>query len=113
VSLAIDIDKVEGVLLADGWHDVDGASFTVDVYEFVQGEQLLVGGGQVAGVPSTGATWRERNGDVLACPLTAILAVRWKGEARGLSTAAREAGRQANEQARRRAASYGRGARPG
>jgi hypothetical protein len=64
-SLAIDIDKVEAVLLGDGWHDVvffEGKrSFEIDAYEFIQkGDEksfdLRVGGGTVEGVPSTGGT---------------------------------------------------------
>jgi hypothetical protein len=30
----IDVETVEAVLLADGWHDVIDASFDVDFYEF-------------------------------------------------------------------------------
>ena len=40
MSLAIDVDKVGGVLLADGWHKVrwqDGRStFDIDAYEYVR-----------------------------------------------------------------------------
>ena len=35
MSLAIDVDKVEKVLLADGWHVVSNQSLTMDAYEFV------------------------------------------------------------------------------
>ena len=38
MSLAIDIDKVSDVLLADGWHHVEFAkgkrSFVIDAYDF-------------------------------------------------------------------------------
>jgi len=35
MSLAIDIDKVATVLLADGWHTVEDDSFDIDAYEYV------------------------------------------------------------------------------
>lgn len=76
MSLAIQIDKVMEILLSDGWHRVEPGSFTVDSYEFLQGDELLVSGGQVAGVPSTGAGWKELNASPMACPLTSILALR-------------------------------------
>jgi hypothetical protein len=37
MSLAIDIDQVTGVLLADGWHDVVDVSFEIDSYEYLRG----------------------------------------------------------------------------
>jgi len=90
VSLAIDIDKVSQVLLADGWHDVSRSSFDLDSYEFVQNVDddgplphgskaeslVLLAGGKVQGIPSTGATWRESDGSKMYCPVTAVLAVR-------------------------------------
>ena len=39
MSLAIDIDTVTDVLLADGWHKVKSASFDTDSYEF--GEKVV------------------------------------------------------------------------
>ena len=89
MGLAVDIDKVSDVLLADGWHHVEFANgkstFVIDAYEFLEhrGEgrepTVHVGGGTVAGVPSTGAEWLERQSGksyVVTCPLTSILAVR-------------------------------------
>ena len=89
MSLAIDIDKVSHVLLADGWHHVEFAkgksSFVIDAYDFLEhrgeGREPIshVSGGIVAGVTSTGAQWLERKSGksyVVACPLTAILAVK-------------------------------------
>lgn len=77
MSLAIVTDKVEGVLLADKWHDVKPGSFTVDAYEFIEGGKTVLAGGQVQGITSTGAKWTEPTGTVVACPLTAVLAVKW------------------------------------
>jgi hypothetical protein len=88
MSLEIEADKISDVLLADGWHHVEFAkgksTFGIDAYEFLEhrGEEretALVGGGTVAGVPSTGAEWLERQSGksyVVTCPLTSILAVR-------------------------------------
>lgn len=76
MSLAIDVDKVTAVLLADGWHRVSDKSFAVDAYEFLsEGD---VERRVREGVPSTGATWTEAQhaGTRFFCPLTAILAVR-------------------------------------
>ena len=91
MSLAIDIDKVEAVLLADGWHYVKGKSFGIDTYDFVEGKNaqgdfvVVLGGGVCEGVVSIGAMWREeplpesdplREVFTVACPLTSILALR-------------------------------------
>jgi hypothetical protein len=91
MSLTIDVGIVSQVLLADGWHDVSNASFDLDAYEFVQSDDdggpvpsgfkraeptVLLAGGRVEGVPSTGATWRESDGSIMYCPITAVLAVR-------------------------------------
>lgn len=78
MSLNIDIDRVVAVLLADGWHKVAKKSFTLDAYEFQEGGRNVLGGSQVAGVPSTGAAWTEPNGEIVCAPLTAVLAVKHK-----------------------------------
>lgn len=91
MGLAIDVNKVRRVLLTDGeWHEVvqqNGVStFNIDAYEFIRAREggrdpiILVGGGQVAGVSGTGATWLEKvdsgsKGRLICCPLTSILAV--------------------------------------
>ena len=86
MSLAIDVDRVAAVLLADGWHKVDFdekgvSSFALDAYEFIrehgQGKapDLLHGGGQ-SDVCAIGATWLEKDASFY-CPLTSVLAVRY------------------------------------
>jgi hypothetical protein len=87
MSLVINTDNVWEVLLADGWHKVepldDGddeqSSFNIDAYEYVEGtgrDRLVVlGGGRCAGVPSTGASWQEKDG-VVSIPVTSIIAVK-------------------------------------
>lgn len=79
MSLAISVDKIEAVLLADGWHTVKDKSFDVDAYEYTanDGTMTLLAGGAVTGVPRTGASWTERDGTKVFCPLTAILAVKY------------------------------------
>jgi hypothetical protein len=80
MSLNIDVDKVEAVLLADGWHRVSKGTFGLDAYEYVDKGDTVLPSGRVEGVPSTGAMWKD--GDtIVACPVTAILAVRWKAPA--------------------------------
>lgn len=78
MSLAIDVDRVTHVLFADGWHKVKGTSFVMDAYEYIYQGELVLGGGQAVGVPSTGAEWTEPNGAHIACPVNAILAVKFK-----------------------------------
>ena len=69
MGLAIDVEQVSNVLLADGWHGVVDQSFRLDAYEYL---------GQNAPGPSftMGATWKEKDGAVIFCPMTAILAVK-------------------------------------
>ena len=89
MSLAIDVDKVEAVLLSDGqWYEVqpfsDGrSSFALDAYEYVQHhptdnfkDQVLLRGGGENLLPATGATWNGADGKTFYCPLTSIMAVR-------------------------------------
>ena len=94
MSLAINANIVSAVLLADGWHgvewlDADLSSFTLDAYEYLDGEKevgqgnafVLLGGGQEKHVPSTGFTFIEMIEFTkmrVSGPLTAVLAVRHK-----------------------------------
>lgn len=81
VSLLIDIDDVERVLLADGWHNVVDRSFTMDAYEYVRaadGEKgrpipYMLGGVEPL-LPATGFEFRSEQGWICG-PITAILAV--------------------------------------
>lgn len=82
MSLAIDVDRVHRVLLADGWHTVDDWSFTLDAYEYLwyangpgRDPIVLHGGGQV-GVCATGFCFTDEEGGRISGPLTAILAIR-------------------------------------
>lgn len=75
MSLSIEVDDVRRVLLADGWHPVRGGSFSLDSYEFVYGEQILLGGGRCEGVPSIGFEFVDPEGVRVSGPLTSIIAV--------------------------------------
>ena len=77
MSLAIDVDIIEKVLLSDGWHEVAGGSVQVDAYEYIRGGRAVLPAGQVHGLTPTGAQWREPSGSMVACPITAVLAVMW------------------------------------
>ena len=84
MSLAIDVDTVTAVLLADGWHDVIDDSFDVDAYEFEEkigeGEdpRILHGGGQ-SGISDSGFVCRTSQG-MICGPLTSLLAVKVRTE---------------------------------
>ncbi|MGD9701985.1 MAG: hypothetical protein AB7Q42_04435 [Acidimicrobiia bacterium] len=92
MSLAIDVDTVSAVLLADGWHDVHDASFSLDSYEFVWSgksgvtvaqteksnpdrDPILVHGGGQSGICATGFAMNTGRGWMYG-PLTSVLAVR-------------------------------------
>jgi hypothetical protein len=84
MSLAIDVDKVTRVLLADGWHDVANDSFSLDAYEYLwhhrgadRDPMVLHGGGQ-SGICSNGFAFTDPDGRHLCGPLTAVLAVETK-----------------------------------
>ena len=97
MSLAIEVDDITQVLLADGWHTVDDASFGIDSFEFMwregMGDSPSLGGGQekqIAAAGHRGSTAREHiaaagfsftEGDHVVCgPLTSVLAVKVKAK---------------------------------
>lgn len=79
MSLALDIDRVNSVLLADGWHVVEPlpkgvSSFVLDAYEYVWSgdpdESYQDREGSKLG-------WRcHSGGEVLAGPMSSLLAVK-------------------------------------
>jgi hypothetical protein len=86
MSLAIDVDEVTAVLLADGWHKVAEESFDIDSYEFVAGSRTVHGGGD-SDVCASGFQFKERvrpdepggsrgQAVIIRGPLSAVLAVR-------------------------------------
>lgn len=77
MSLAIQVDEITAVLLADGWHDVHGKSFDIDSYEF-KSERLLLHGGGRDGISASGFDFTAADGIRLTGPLSSILAVRRK-----------------------------------
>jgi len=95
MSLAIDVDKITGVLLADGWHVVDKnregkSTFGIDSYEYLwycredkYDPEVLLGGGRDSHTTAYGAHWEERGGVEMFCPITSILAVHYGDSKRG------------------------------
>ena len=92
MSLAIDVDTVSKVLLADGWHVVVDQTFSVDSYEYQwsgrngvsvaqlaaeagSSDPLRVHGGGQSGVCAAGFSFKGEDGSCLAGPLTAVVAV--------------------------------------
>lgn len=91
MSLAIDVERVQRVLLAHGWHLVESvrldggdraSTFRIDSYEFVEGRarpggevSVLLGGGQEALITTRGFSFHEVQGGFFCGPLTSVLAV--------------------------------------
>ena len=75
MSLNIDIDDINEVLLADGWYSVHDQSFVLDSYEYMWQGDAVHGGGE-SGICSTGFSFKVDNGTKITGPLTAVLAVR-------------------------------------
>jgi hypothetical protein len=76
MSLAINPELITKILLADGWHEVEPNSLIIDAYEYVEDGVFLFGGSSTNSLTDTGASWREKDGTRVDCPMTAILAVR-------------------------------------
>ncbi len=82
MSLAIELDYVKGVLLADGWHEVEEQSFYLDTFEFVwgvdaQGKPNVVHAAGAGGVSAGGFSFIDERGDRLFGPITSIIAVHY------------------------------------
>ena len=94
MSLAIDVDKVCAVLLADGWHQVDWArgrdgqwssSFSYDAYEYTYGDHYV----QDDKNSSTGYEFWE--GMLRVCgPMLAILSVKVYSEEQSIRRGKKE-----------------------
>lgn len=78
MSLAIDINKVTHVLLADGWHKVRDNSFLLDSYEFISGKPSnfnIEHGGGDSDICAVGFYFLSDRCEIFG-PLTSILAVK-------------------------------------
>jgi hypothetical protein len=74
MTLGIQVNEIKHVLLADRWHEVESQSFALDAYEFMDGDQAVArGDGQL--ITSVGFMFREPGGQIVAGPLSSILAV--------------------------------------
>lgn len=84
MSLAIDVDRVRRVLLADGWHTVTDDSFYLDSYEYLwygedprdKSDPMVLQGGGSGGVCPVGFRFLSE-GSLFMGPLTAIQAVQY------------------------------------
>jgi len=94
MSYEIDVARVTAVLLADGWHRVKGGSFGIEPYSYVAtlsaeapkapkegraGKKKAVAMAPIVekGVaPVMGARWTKPNGEIIACPVSSLLALR-------------------------------------
>jgi hypothetical protein len=83
----IDVDLVEAVLLADGWHQVADHSFTVDAYEFAwwppkktkgKDEPTMLHSSGDKSVTGAGFSFHDSADMLFSGPLTALHAVRHK-----------------------------------
>lgn len=85
MSMLIHIEKVSEVLLADGWKPVkqykeDGLSFSsfdFDAYEFYSSHDAKTGDYRMTYEGGVGAHWTTPSGEMIACPISSILAVRY------------------------------------
>jgi hypothetical protein len=65
MSLNIDSDKIEAVLLVDGWYEINPGSFDLDAYEFRDGSVHPIHGGGQSGVCATGFRVRVGNSVIM------------------------------------------------
>lgn len=76
MHLSVDVDRVTDVLLPDGWHKVDTATFGVAPVKFTWGSSNQ----PLAELGAIGYEFTERN--VAYCgPISAVLAVRERSRA--------------------------------
>jgi hypothetical protein len=74
MTLGIQVHEIKHVLLADRWHEVESESFALDAYEFMDGAEAVArGDGQL--ITAVGFMFREPGGQIVAGPLSSILAV--------------------------------------
>ena len=74
MTLGIQLGEIKHVLLGDRWHEVEPESFALDTYEFMDGDQAIArGDGQL--ITTVGFMFREPGGQIVAGPLSSILAV--------------------------------------
>jgi hypothetical protein len=74
MTLGIQVAEIKHVLLGDRWHEVEAESFAFDTYEFMDGNEAIVRGDGVQ-VSLVGFMFREPGGQIVAGPLSSILAV--------------------------------------
>ena len=70
--VSVDIQTVEQVLLADGWHSIKPGSFEIGELVFVARNAKLVG----PDIGKQGVQWREQDDSLVTCPVPAVLAIK-------------------------------------
>lgn len=101
MSIAMNIDDVEYVLIAGQWHPVFEESFGMDSYEFIEERQegrnpiVLLAGGEDPPIPATGFYFKTGPCDLddpievtywMCGPMTSIEAVRYGSKRRNKET---------------------------
>jgi len=92
MSYEIDVARVTAVLLADGWHRVKGGSFGIEPYSYVativaaeapkegragkKKADAMAPTVEKGIAPVMGARWTKPNGEIIACPVSSLLALR-------------------------------------
>lgn len=87
MSLAIDCEKVIGVMVQGQWFDVAPGSFVLDAYEFVEEyededahgkahRETILLGGTVPGISSMGCAWTGTDKLHYACPFPNVQLIR-------------------------------------
>jgi hypothetical protein len=77
MSVAINTEKVEAVLLPDGkWYAVSEHSFALSAFEFVANGEAGTKGSTGSSAPMA-ASWKDNMGKRFSCPMSAMLAVRY------------------------------------
>ena len=70
--VSVDVQTVEQVLLADGWHRVKPGSFHIGELTFVAKSAKFLG----PDLGVQGVQWREQDDSLMTCPSPAVLAVK-------------------------------------
>ncbi len=84
MSILVDPDNIDMVLLVDGWHHVIKGTFNADALDRSSeelGPSLLIGGilptDEYGDVLPTAACWDEQGGTFVVCPMSSILAIKF------------------------------------
>jgi hypothetical protein len=74
----IEVSDVIAVLLKDGWHRVVEKTFEVGKFEFAKLTDVQMASGSAPGVSTTGARWKESEGQWVSCQMPNVIAVKFE-----------------------------------